>query len=253
MQRNLRPRDGATRPSVGQDQGFVESRRHARCPPPRQRAPSSSSPRRSRPGWLHTTAAPQLFKQAAMIVAWTASSRSPAACTNEDLRADRQLRVHAARRRDRFVDQDDVLAFITEAVLRGRRGAPGDRPARSSITWQDAMERYGVRQARRPLRHGAGRGSRTCFVATEFNTFAVYRHIKGSGLAGSATRPRRARRPHRPGEAARRQGPRLVQGGRRRAGSRTVTKFLTDAEQAALSSTIDAKPGKVLVTWPASG
>src|SRR5438270_394218 len=43
-----------------------------------------------------------------------------------------------------FVDQDDVIAFISEAVAAATEAATGERPATMpSITWEEAAERYG--------------------------------------------------------------------------------------------------------------
>ena len=80
---------------------------------------------------------------------------------DEDLRADRQFEFMQLDAEASFVTQDDVLAFISEAVLDAAEAVTGERPGPiARITWHEAMERFGIRQARPALRHGAGRAHR---------------------------------------------------------------------------------------------
>ena len=64
---------------------------------------------------------------------------------DEDLRADRQYEFMQLDAEMSFVDQDDVLAAISEAVLDAAEAVTGERPPTiARITWHEAMDRYGV-------------------------------------------------------------------------------------------------------------
>ena len=64
---------------------------------------------------------------------------------DEDLRADRQYEFMQLDAEMSFVDQDDVLAAISEAVLDAAEAVTGERPPPiPRITWHEAMDRFGV-------------------------------------------------------------------------------------------------------------
>ena len=108
---------------------------------------------------------------------------------DEDLRADRQYEFMQLDAEASFVDQDDVLAFISRGGARRRRGGDSaSGPATiPQITWHEAMDRYGVDKP--DLRFGMELVELTeVFAATEFKAFASAGAIKG-------TPGRRARRP----------------------------------------------------------
>jgi len=63
---------------------------------------------------------------------------------DEDLRADRQFEFTQLDIEASFVSQDDVLGFVSEAVLDAAEAATGERPGIvDTMTWAEAMDRYG--------------------------------------------------------------------------------------------------------------
>jgi aspartyl-tRNA synthetase len=85
-----------------------------------------------------------------------------------------------------FVDQDDVLDAVSEAVLDGAEAATGERPEPiERITWHEAIDRFGVDKP--DLRFGMELVELTdVFASTEFKAFAGAGAIKGIRLAGGA-------------------------------------------------------------------
>ena len=137
-----------------------------------------------------------------------------------------------------FVDQDDVLDAISEAVLAAAEAATGERPPPiERITWHEAMDRFGVDKP--DLRFGMELVELTdVFAATEFKAFAGAAAIKGIRVPGAAgeLRPQPARQAHRPGQGARRQGPGVAEGRPTTASfDSPVAKFLSADEQAAVA------------------
>jgi len=105
---------------------------------------------------------------------------------DEDLRADRQYEFMQLDAELSFASQDDVLAAISEAVLDAAEAVTGERPdAIERITWQEAMDRYGVDKP--DLRFGMELTELTdLFGATEFKAFAGAGTIKGICATGKA-------------------------------------------------------------------
>ena len=135
---------------------------------------------------------------------------------DEDLRADRQYEFMQLDAEMSFVDQDDVLEAIGEAVLDAAEAVTGERPLPiPHITWHEAMDRYGVDKP--DLRFGMELVELTkLFAATEFKAFAGAESIKGIRVPAMAEELGRSRLDalDRPRQAARRQGPGLDEGGR---------------------------------------
>jgi len=105
---------------------------------------------------------------------------------DEDLRADRQYEFMQLDAEMSFVDQDDVLAVISEAVLAATEAVTGERPPPiERITWREAMERFGVDKP--DLRFGLELVELTdVFGATEFKAFAGAAAIKAIRVPGAA-------------------------------------------------------------------
>ena len=63
---------------------------------------------------------------------------------DEDLRADRQFEFSQLDLEASFVTQDDVLGFVSHAVLDAAEAATGSRPDDiPTMTWHEAMDRFG--------------------------------------------------------------------------------------------------------------
>src|SRR4029450_7859496 len=87
---------------------------------------------------------PQLFKQLSMVGGMDRYYQIARCLRDEDLRADRQFEFTQLDMEASFVSQDDIIGFMNEAVASATEAITGERPdAFPSITWHDAMERYG--------------------------------------------------------------------------------------------------------------
>ena len=87
---------------------------------------------------------PQLFKQMLMVAGLDRYYQVARCWRDEDLRADRQLEFTQLDIEASFVDQEDVLGFIEEAVAVGVEAVTGERPKPfPRMTWSEAMSRYG--------------------------------------------------------------------------------------------------------------
>ena len=115
---------------------------------------------------------PQLFKQLLMVAGIDRYYQIARCLRDEDLRADRQYEFMQLDAEMSFVEQDDVLAAISEAVLSAAEAVTGERPAPiERITWREAMDRYGVDKP--DLRFGMQLHDLTAlFSATEFKAFS---------------------------------------------------------------------------------
>jgi aspartyl-tRNA synthetase len=147
LQRNLRLRavvNSAIRRSF-EEQGFVE----VETPLLMVSTPEGSRdfvvPSRLKQGSFYALPqSPQLFKQLLMVGGFDRYFQIARLARDEDLRADRQLEFTQLDAEASFVDQDDVMAFISAAVAAASEAATGERPgAMPSITWEEAAERFG--------------------------------------------------------------------------------------------------------------
>ena len=88
---------------------------------------------------------PQLAKQLLMVAGLDRYYQVARCLRDEDLRADRQFEFTQLDVEASFVDQEDVLGFVSEAVLDAAEAATGERPAAiPRLTWADAIDRYGT-------------------------------------------------------------------------------------------------------------
>ena len=88
---------------------------------------------------------PQLAKQLLMVGGFDRYYQIARCLRDEDLRADRQFEFSQLDMECSFASQDDVMAFVSEAVLDAAEAATGERPPPiERITWADALDRYGT-------------------------------------------------------------------------------------------------------------
>lgn len=195
MQRNLRTRarvNAAIR-SAMDGQGFVEIETPMLIASTPEGARDFVVPARTRPGSFYALPqSPQLFKQLCMVGGVDRYYQIARCFRDEDLRADRQFEFTQLDAEMSFVDQDDVLSAISnavdavvEAVTGGRLG---DVPR---ITWHDAMNRYGSDKP--DTRFGVELVELTdVFADTGFNAFkaSCIKGLRHPGASADTTRSR---------------------------------------------------------------
>ena len=167
---------------------------------------------------------------------------------DEDLRADRQFEFTQLDIEASFVGQDEVLAFVSEAVIEATFAATGERPPEIvSMTWNEALDRFGTDKP--DLRFQMELIDLAEAVAgTEFNAFkaacvrALVCQRRGRLDAGPTRRAGRAR------PAARRGWPRLDAGAAQRACSspRLRSSSPTRSSERIVAATA-AEPGDLVL------
>ena len=218
MQRNLRLRarvNTALRAAMVR-QGFVEIETPLLWAPTPEGSREFSVPSRLHHGSFYALPqSPQLAKQLLMVGGFDRYFQIARCLRDEDLRADRQFEFSQLDLECSFASQDDVMAFVSEAVLDAAEAATGERPPPiERMTWADALDRYGTDKP--DLRFGMELVDLT-------PTFAGHR---GQGLQladGQGHRrcprappsPLQARRADRAGQEGGRRRPGLVPGHRR--------------------------------------
>ncbi|MGH9135664.1 MAG: aspartate--tRNA ligase, partial [Acidimicrobiales bacterium] len=189
MQRNLRIRaavNSAIRTSM-ERQGFVEVETPMLMPSTPEGAREFLVPSRQVPGGFYALPqSPQLFKQLLMVAGFERYYQIARCLRDEDLRADRQYEFMQLDAEMSFVEQDDVLAAISESVLDAAEAATGERPPEiQRLTWHESMERFGVDKP--DLRFGMELVELTdVFADTEFKAFASAAAIKGLSVPKGA-------------------------------------------------------------------
>ncbi len=148
MQGNLRIRakvNQAIRAAMEQ-QGFCEVETPLLWTPTPEGAREFLVPSRLQPGNFYVLPqSPQIAKQLLMVGGFDRYYQIARCLRDEDLRADRQFEFTQLDMEASFVTQQDVRAFVTEAmveVVRATRGAELD--GIGQMTWFEAMDRYGV-------------------------------------------------------------------------------------------------------------
>jgi aspartyl-tRNA synthetase len=251
MQRNLRIRaavNAAIRNAMVR-QGFCEVETPMLMPSTPEGAREFLVPSRKEPGSFYALPqSPQLFKQLLMVGGFDRYFQIARCLRDEDLRADRQYEFMQLDAEMSFVDQDDVLAAISESVLDAAEAATGVRPdAIPQITWHDAMDRYGIDKP--DLRFAMELVELTAiFAETGFKAFAGAGAIKGinaKGRAGDFGRNKLDALTDR----AKKLGAKGLVWMRVQDGGvldSPVAKFLSESEQDALRTALDAQPGDLL-------
>ena len=148
MQRNLRLRavvNAALRRSMDA-QGFCEVETPLLWAPTPEGAREFVVPSRLHPGEFYVLPqSPQIAKQLLMVGGFDRYYQIARCLRDEDLRADRQFEFTQLDLEASFVGQDDILDFVSRAVLDAAEAATGVRPGEiGSMTWAEALERYGT-------------------------------------------------------------------------------------------------------------
>ena len=251
MQKNLRFRskiNAAVRNAMD-IQAFVEVETPMLVPSTPEGAREFLVPSRKEPGSFYALPqSPQLFKQLLMVAGVDRYYQMARCLRDEDLRADRQYEFMQMDMEMSFVNQDDVLNAVSEAVLAAAEAATGERPAPiERITWHDAMNRFGSDKP--DLRFGMELKDLTSvFATTEFKAFAGAGAIKAILVDGGA------------GDYGRNQLDKLTDKAKS-AGAKgmvwlkctdegfdsPVAKFLSDDEVRAMKAAMDAVTGDLIL------
>ncbi|HEX3842388.1 MAG TPA: aspartate--tRNA ligase [Acidimicrobiales bacterium] len=170
----LRARINAALRSAMEDQGFVEVETPLLWAPTPEGAREFVVPSRLHHGSFYVLPqSPQLAKQLLMVAGFDRYFQIARCMRDEDLRADRQFEFSQLDLEASFVSQDDVMAFVSEAVLRAAEVATGERPGPvPQMTWAEALDRYGTDKP--DLRFGMELiDLSTVFATTEVKAFAA--------------------------------------------------------------------------------
>ncbi len=206
-------------------------------------------PSRLHPGRFYALPqSPQIFKQLCMVGGLDRYYQIARCLRDEDLRADRQFEFMQLDAEASFAGQDEVMAFITEAVAAAVEAVTGTRPDEPIfMTWTDAMERFGSDKP--DVRFGMELIELTgLFEGTEAKVFQV-ECVKGINCKGGSQSlgrnaidelTKKCQQWGAKGLAWFRVGDDGALGG-------ALTKFMSDDEQAALGPAMDAEPGDLLL------
>jgi len=168
-------------------QGFVEVETPLLWAPTPEGAREFAVPSRLHHGSCYVLPqSPQLAKQLLMVAGVDRYYQIARCLRDEDLRADRQFEFSQLDMEASFVDQEDILAFVSEAVRDAAEAATGTRPGPvPTITWAEAMDRYGTDKP--DVRFGMELVDLTeVFAGTGFRAFAAP-CVKAIVLAGGAS------------------------------------------------------------------
>ena len=148
MQANLRLRAtvvSAIRRAM-ERQGFCEIETPLLWSPTPEGAREFAVPSRLHPGTFYVLPqSPQIAKQLLMVGGVDRYYQIARCLRDEDLRADRQFEFTQLDMEASFVTQDDVLDFVSEAVLDAAEAATGSRPPPiEQMSWAEALDRYGT-------------------------------------------------------------------------------------------------------------
>ncbi len=178
LQRNLRMRatvNAALRAAMDA-QGFAEVETPMLIASTPEGARDFVVPARLHPGSFYALPqSPQLFKQLLMVGGFDRYYQIARCLRDEDLRADRQFEFMQLDAEAAFVDQEDVLSFISPAVLAATEAATGTRVEGGPdgiprLSWADAMARFGSDKP--DVRFGMELVNLTpVFAATELRAF----------------------------------------------------------------------------------
>jgi aspartyl-tRNA synthetase len=251
MQRNLRLRaavNSAIRQAM-EGEGFVEIETPMLVPSTPEGAREFIVPSRQQPGSFYALPqSPQLFKQLLMVAGIDRYYQVARCLRDEDLRADRQYEFMQLDIEMSFVEQSDVHAAIGNAVLAAARAAGQDPGDIVTITWHEAMNRFGIDKP--DLRFGMELVELTdAFASTGFKAFAGAACIKGINASGRAEEFGRNKLDAMTDRAKKLGAKGLVwmKVGPEGELESPVTKFLSEHEQLELRTRLAAQPGDLLL------
>jgi len=148
MQRNLRLRAAVVRAirAAMDTQGFCEVETPLLWAPTPEGAREFAVPSRLHRGDFYVLPqSPQIAKQLLMVGGFDRYYQIAKCLRDEDLRADRQFEFTQLDMEASFVTQEDVLGFVSEAVLDAAHAVTGERPPPiERMTWQEALDRFGT-------------------------------------------------------------------------------------------------------------
>ncbi|HVM39262.1 MAG TPA: aspartate--tRNA ligase [Acidimicrobiia bacterium] len=249
MQANLRLRSKlalAIRHSM-EAQGFVDVQTPTLTRSTPEGARDFLVPSRKQPGTFYALPqSPQLFKQLLMVAGLDRYYQIATCWRDEDLRADRAYEFVQLDAEASFVDADDVMGFVEEAVGAAIETVTGSRPSViPRMSWHDAMQRYGSDKP--DTRFGMEMVDlSSVFAASEFRAFAS-KAVTGLTVPGGGETSR-SRLDAWTDRAKAHGGGGLVWMRVQPEGlDSPVAKFLTDAEKDALVDALAAKPGDLLL------
>ena len=249
LQRNLEVRarvNSAVRTAM-EEQGFIEVETPMLIASTPEGARDFVVPSRKEPGSFYALPqSPQLFKQLCMVGGVDRYYQIARCLRDEDLRADRQFEFMQLDAEASFVSQEDVLAFISHAVASAAEAITGERPGEiPRMSWLEAMERFGTDKP--DIRFGMELVELTeVFAGTDFRAFQAP-CVKGIRVPGGAETSRN--RLDEITDQCRSWGAKglvwmkVTDDGL----NSPVTKFLTDDEQSALTTAMDAEVGDLIL------
>src|SRR3954451_20747521 len=248
MQENLRTRarvNSAIRGAM-EAQGFVEIETPMLIASTPEGARDFIVPSRLQPGAFYALPqSPQLFKQLCMVGGVDRYYQIARCLRDEDLRADRQFEFMQLDAEASFVTQEDVLAFISEAVAAATEDITGERPGEiPRMTWEEAAERFGGDKP--DVRFGMELVELShLFAETGFKAFQAA-CVKGICLKGGADLTRS--RLDNLTDLAKQWGAKGLVWMRVRENelASPIAKFLSAAEMPAIRATLPADPGDMV-------
>ncbi len=254
MQANLRLRarvNAAIRAAMDR-QGFCEVETPLLWAPTPEGSREFSVPSRLHHGSFYALPqSPQLAKQLLMVGGFDRYYQIARCFRDEDLRADRQFEFSQLDMEVSFATQDDVMAYVSEAVLDAAEAATGERPPPiARMTWADALERYGTDKP--DLRFGMELVDLAVeFAHTEVRAFSGS-HLKAMCVPDGASFTRS--RLDALGEHAKRAGAAglawfrvIAADGGGLTFDSPLNRFLSDIERAALLEKTGAKEGDLIL------
>jgi len=148
MQRNLRLRATVAQAirAAMDAQGFCEIETPLLWAPTPEGAREFAVPSRLHRGDFYVLPqSPQIAKQLLMVGGFDRYYQIAKCLRDEDLRADRQFEFTQLDMEASFVTQDDILGFVSQAVLDAAQAVTGERPPTiERMTWKEAIDRFGT-------------------------------------------------------------------------------------------------------------